>query len=86
MISEDDNFQRFADTLERTIASYGQEDLTSDQLLVKQCSSSKNCVGWRLVFAKPSVAGNTAPACTRSSSISSASRTATSSLVAALLP
>lgn len=45
MISEDDNFQRFADTLEKTIASYNQEKLTPEQLLVKQCNQFQTLVG-----------------------------------------
>lgn len=50
MIPEDDNFQRFADTLERTIASYKQEDLTADQLLVKQCQQFQELVRLELAF------------------------------------
>jgi hypothetical protein len=50
MISEDDNFQRFADTLERTIASYKQEALTSDQLLAKQCGQFQELIRLEIKF------------------------------------
>lgn len=56
MISEDENFQRFADTLEATIASYKQDDLTDDQLLEKQCDQFQRLVALETDFRDTMIA------------------------------